>query len=984
MFGFSSKEVALFILFCVLTTMLFGAQQAEVSDSTKKAHDEVVALGAQVLTVCQAQDRTGCDRLLEKLLVIGEKNQLGSDEDFRKALILPLYYSPAAQKNPAIYAGRILKIFGHDLPADVTTGPACSMVARGALSSGGEAGLGQLDQIEKQYPYCKDAFGPYRSILSQAVAAQRQDYSAIEGLDTSKQAAASKIARLDREAEKAFQQGRNTEGERLFREILTIAKDNQLQDERNFVAACYKISGLIAGKDDVDKYITTYGQVLEVVGANSTMTPIICGQMYNMSRGKSEKYVEAKQRLPVCAGMFKDLDAQSAKGTAIQNAILHKDCTEAVNEGASKDDCEKMVEALKTVASAASKMQKGDFSALYPSMKKKWEESVKNGEPGEGATSMALFSMQVGEISEARKYVMQIENDPKNYEGSNDETLLGIKELRVPDGGRSGAATYSIGALYNLRIKPQDDVLKRNTLQLIFSFKNRDLEDAAKIIDLLKSNHTRSGSEIVSQLVKEYAEISNLWAQASVTCQNIPKDKEEAAVERMRILEDKLHPMNSWKLKEKDKIAPRVADVQKGLKANDALIEFAEVFLPEYHSESKPTFRLLASDLRFHYIAYVLRGDGAISGFDLGLTEETNRELEHYRTLVTSYSRDRELKLTTDERKNELLQSRQAAHRLYERLWKPLVPAINTAKNGHVYVSPDANLALLPFDALVDDADRYLVENYHISYLASGRQLVSRGGERGHGTGVDVFANPTFKDIKLAENSEETDETQCLGKYYLPLPNTQIEADDLCKTFAGQCREFTGDMAKEAELKKINGPQILHLATHGYYLNAPVSHAQDPTQSAKYRFLRSGLVFGDFDINSHKGEDGIATSLELAFLNLDHTDLVVLSACDSGISDTTPGDNLSGMRSAFHVAGARAVVSSLWKLDDETGADTMKSFYRYLSGQTGKGYTISEALRQSKLDLIRENKDQGIDLHPYYWASFVAEGDDAVIAQPKT
>jgi CHAT domain-containing protein len=181
-------------------------------------------------------------------------------------------------------------------------------------------------------------------------------------------------------------------------------------------------------------------------------------------------------------------------------------------------------------------------------------------------------------------------------------------------------------------------------------------------------------------------------------------------------------------------------------------------------------------------------------------------------------------------------------------------------------------------------------------------------------------------------------------------------------------------------LEAVSSPKVLHIATHGYYVDppkraAPVKLSEELNKKAKYRFLRSGLILGQ-EKGGNTDNGGIVTSLEIALLNLRATDLVVLSACDSGVGDTTPGDNVSGLRSAFHIAGAKAVISSLWSVNDEAGQELMEKFYKNLAkGKAGKMLTINQALREAKLEMIGTETPR----HPYYWASFVMEGKDDVL-----
>jgi CHAT domain-containing protein len=132
--------------------------------------------------------------------------------------------------------------------------------------------------------------------------------------------------------------------------------------------------------------------------------------------------------------------------------------------------------------------------------------------------------------------------------------------------------------------------------------------------------------------------------------------------------------------------------------------------------------------------------------------------------------------------------------------------------------------------------------------------------------------------------------------------------------------------------------------------------------------LRSGIALaGANERHSGANEDGILTALEVAQLDLHGTELVVLSACDSGIGDVQNGEGVYGLRRALVLAGAQTQVTSLWKVSDEATRTLMVDFYQRLL----KGEGRSAALRHAQLAMLA-NPELA---HPYYWASFVPIGN---------
>ena len=132
--------------------------------------------------------------------------------------------------------------------------------------------------------------------------------------------------------------------------------------------------------------------------------------------------------------------------------------------------------------------------------------------------------------------------------------------------------------------------------------------------------------------------------------------------------------------------------------------------------------------------------------------------------------------------------------------------------------------------------------------------------------------------------------------------------------------------------------------------------------------LRSGLALAGFNIRSSGPDDGVLTALEVANLNLDGTQLVVLSACETGVGDIANGEGVYGLRRSFALAGAETQLMSLWQVSDDGTSDLMARYYDKLTNGMGR----SEALRETQLEMIHGEGDYS---HPYYWAAFILSGD---------
>ena len=313
-----------------------------------------------------------------------------------------------------------------------------------------------------------------------------------------------------------------------------------------------------------------------------------------------------------------------------------------------------------------------------------------------------------------------------------------------------------------------------------------------------------------------------------------------------------------------------------------------------------------------------------------------------------------------------------------------------------IIISPDGALNLIPFAALVDEHDAYLVEHVTISYVTSGRDL-TRFREFGSNPSRDVtppiiVANPSFNGLRVAPRvvvSATSATTRAFDarvleptRHFDALPGTAQEAAALVRLLPG-ARLYAGAEATEALLKTLRGPSILHIATHGFFLrprSAPrtIASAQGgsrPSPSAgavierEDALVLSGLALaGANRRSSGDGEDGLLTALEVAGLDLWGTRMVVLSACESGLGDARGGEGVYGLRRALVLAGSESQVMSLWKVSDIATRNLMIDFYGRLRSGEGR----ADALRNVQLAMLHGKRTY---IHPFYWASFIQSGD---------
>ncbi len=370
------------------------------------------------------------------------------------------------------------------------------------------------------------------------------------------------------------------------------------------------------------------------------------------------------------------------------------------------------------------------------------------------------------------------------------------------------------------------------------------------------------------------------------------------------------------------------------------------------------------------YAAYVLRREGKPSYVDLGDAVVIDKSVAELRSkLIDGASDEAAVKA--------------AARGLDKAVMQPIRKLLGTTR--HVLLSPDGALNLVPFAALVDEQNRYLVETYSFSYLTSGRDLLRLSAQEKSERASVIIANPSFNlavtgDLPANDTANTGASARRSADFnearFSSLPGTAAEAYAL-KNLLPDAQMFTERAATEAALKRISKPRILHIATHGFFLpdrspstderRLAVAVTRETTRSEN-PLLRSGLVLaGAMRRQSGAGEDGILTALEVAGLDLWGTKLVVLSACETGLGEVNNGDGVYGLRRALVLAGSETQVMTLWRVSDAATRDLMIAYYTRLKADEGR----MEALRQVQLEMLKSVRHN----HPYFWASVIQSGD---------
>jgi CHAT domain-containing protein/Tfp pilus assembly protein PilF len=276
-------------------------------------------------------------------------------------------------------------------------------------------------------------------------------------------------------------------------------------------------------------------------------------------------------------------------------------------------------------------------------------------------------------------------------------------------------------------------------------------------------------------------------------------------------------------------------------------------------------------------------------------------------------------------------------------------------KQNKLIISPDGLLNFLPFEALFD-GNKYLVENYTVSYISSGREFMRqiKREKQAKLSRVIIFANPDFQ-LELTEDFSRG--TKIAETLFDIDPLVKLDAKEEIEVIKSHYKEvivYQEENATVNNLFKINPPKILHISTHGILLN---------NKNILNPMKRSVLAFSGADNAKYQGDArGFATALKLSSLNLEGTELVVLSACDTGLGEIHQAEGVIGLPKAFIQAGAKKVIMSLWSVSDNQTALLMRYFYDSISSE--KDYSM--AFREAKLKMIT--------MHPYFWSAFIING----------
>ena len=592
----------------------------------------------------------------------------------------------------------------------------------------------------------------------------------------------------------------------------------------------------------------------------------------------------------------------------------------------------------------------------------------------------------------------------------------------------------------HLQNAPNNSEAARLALTTILRRKARILDTVTNELQLIRANITPENQQLLDELDTIQQQRASLLYNPP---EDLPPEQYRQLTEDLRAEAEQLEAQLAQRSAEfRVETEPvTIEKLQQLIPEDTVLVEIIQYYPFDAKAQQDEQWG------KPHYAAYIISAN-SINWVDLGEAEPIDQKVNEFR-------QDLGEKRASVER---------SARELDEIVMQPIREKLGD--KTHILISPDGQLNLIPFAALMDENNEYLVKNYLFTYLTTGRDLLrlqldapSRQDpvmlanpnydEPGNSTGVQIASSsPRLEDctfspprppnlggtgvqspLELAGNTVQSP-SQLAGNTvqsppelgdlggrkdgciqantttsrrstnqrssdfdnlaFTPLKGTQLEADAI-QPIVPNLQVFTGSEATENLLEQLQAPRILHIATHGFFLEdiecTPATRSRGtpdggfkvilnpdfqpdckPTPSNRENpLLRSGLALAGFNRRESGEKDGVLTASEVTRLKLYGTELVVLSACDTGVGSVRTGEGVYGLRRAFVKSGAESQLMSLWKVDDHGTSELMSMYYQRLKN----GEARSQAMRQVQLELLQAPFYE----HPYYWASFIFSGD---------
>ncbi len=393
----------------------------------------------------------------------------------------------------------------------------------------------------------------------------------------------------------------------------------------------------------------------------------------------------------------------------------------------------------------------------------------------------------------------------------------------------------------------------------------------------------------------------------------------------------------------------RLEDIRAHLQADEMLIEFVA------YSNG--------------YGAFLLGRTGDLRWVDLGAAGAIDRPVQDLIEAANDWSTSLAGKEAASAKASE--KTAEEALRTLSQKLSPVIAELRRRKEvARLRIAPDGMLNLVPFGALADTHGGFLIQHFAISYVAAGRDL----------TGISTGETPTSAVIAVSPGaSRKSDGVKSGGAFRAErlerLEDAELEAQDVKKWIPKAQLLNEGD-ATEQRIKQLHHPVLLHIVGHGIVRgnedckvdpSSPACQLGSMDPAARAMSLSAIVLEEAYGRGGASSQDGLLTALELQSLDLQGTQMLVLSQCRMADGMPSSGEGVFGMRRAAAIAGVRTFVAPLWKIADATEQALMDGFYREISAGKGR----AEALRMAQLGLLNNPRTASF----LQWAPVILSGD---------
>ncbi|MGB6943173.1 MAG: CHAT domain-containing tetratricopeptide repeat protein [Bryobacteraceae bacterium] len=401
----------------------------------------------------------------------------------------------------------------------------------------------------------------------------------------------------------------------------------------------------------------------------------------------------------------------------------------------------------------------------------------------------------------------------------------------------------------------------------------------------------------------------------------------------------------------------RLGDIRSHLKPDERLIEFVE------YQNRYGAFVLSRADLRWVDL-------GPAAPIDLAVRD------------LFGAANDWSVARTRGEKRNAD-SAAQTAHDAMETLSAKLAPALPAIWQGagvhRLRIAPDGMLNLVPFAALSDSRGHFLIEHFATSYVSAGRELAAPASLASSAANSIIIAVSPGAGAEPTPSAKPSSGALTASAFRADrlerLEDAEVEARDVRRWFP-RARLLGEGEATEQRIKQLHRPALLHIVGHGIVRGnencrpTPGSPgcqlaALDP--ATRVMSLSAIVLEEAYGRGGASSQDGMLTALELQSLDLQGTEMLVLSQCRMADGIPSSGEGVFGMRRAAAIAGVKTSVAPLWKVDDASERTLMNRFYRELSAGRGR----AEALRAAQLELLKNPKTASF----LQWAPVILSGD---------